>query len=130
MEQYFQPPYPVDEIARWAVFQLLLVVGDLVMVRLRFFRFPSTRPLLILRLQIHRMYHIYNKSILACIIPSMSTSGLIGDSVLWLLPSGFSDRCFLAIGIGLTNSLRNLNTEAEYKACDNWTTACFCVTLL
>jgi len=91
VEQYFLPPYPTDEIVRWGVFQLLLVVGDLVMI--------------------HRLYHIYSKSLLACVIPLMTTSGLI------------------AVGFGLTNQLRNVTTEADYKALENWSTACFCLNL-
>ena len=75
--QYLEPPYGPDEIARWTIFQFQLVIGDLVMVCLL-----SSSPCLTLlttRRQIYRMYHIYNRSFLACIIPSITTSGLIGD---------------------------------------------------
>jgi len=91
VDQFLEPPYGPDEITRWAIFQLELVVGDFVMI--------------------YRMYHIYNKSILACVIPSIVTSGLI------------------VISFGLTNSLRTLNTLAAYNTYEDWTTACFCVTL-
>lgn len=89
--QYFEPPYSTDEIARWGIFQLQLVIGDFVMI--------------------YRMYHIYDKSLLACLIPSITTSGLI------------------AIGSGLTNQLRHLETPAENRALNAWVTSCFCVTL-
>lgn len=91
IDEYFQPPYTADEIGRWGLFQLQLVVGDLVMI--------------------YRMYHIFDRSFLACVIPSLTTSGLI------------------AIGCGLTNQLRNLSTPSEMKSYNGWATSCFCVTL-
>ncbi|KAF9646495.1 hypothetical protein BDM02DRAFT_3188775 [Thelephora ganbajun] len=91
VDQYFLPPYGTDEIARRAIFQLQIVIGDSIMI--------------------YRMYHIYEKSLLACVIPSITTAGL------------------LAIGCGVTNQLRNLNTPAELKASDDLATACYCVTL-
>ncbi|KAF9779276.1 hypothetical protein BJ322DRAFT_1113616 [Thelephora terrestris] len=91
LEQYFEPPYPADELVRWGIFQFLLVVGDFVMI--------------------HRLYHIYSKSLRVCIIPLITTTGLI------------------AIGFGLTYQLGNLNSPAETKASNGWTIACFCVSL-
>lgn len=77
------------------------------------------------------MYHIYDKSLLACVIPSITTAGLFGNFTRWLLAL-----CFLiidhliAIGVGLLNQLRHLNTPADLKASSAWAAACFCVTLL
>ena len=31
-------------------------------------------------LQVYRMYHIYNKNALVCVIPSITTTGLFGES--------------------------------------------------
>jgi len=60
---------------------------------------------------VYRMYHIYDRSFLACAIPSIATAGLF------------------AIGCGLTNQLGNMNTPAGFKAFDNWSAACYSVTL-
>lgn len=57
IEQYLQPPYPKDEIARWGIFQFQLVIGDFVMI--------------------YRMFHIFGRSFRACIIPSITTSALV-----------------------------------------------------
>ena len=77
------------------------------------------------------MYHIYDKSLLACVIPSITTAGLAGNLACFLLSVGFLILVhFVAIGYGLTNQLRNLSTPAEMNASYNWSAACFCVSLL
>ena len=77
------------------------------------------------------MYHIFDKSHLACVIPSITTAGLFCNSTLWLPPSSFlTIPCFVVIGCGLTNQIRNLNTPTDFILFNDWATACFCVTLL
>lgn len=77
------------------------------------------------------MYHIYDKSLLACVIPSITTTALIGNLVRFLLSLGFLILVYLVvIGCGLTNQLRNLRTPADISTGNAWSTACFCVSLL
>ncbi|KAF9644526.1 hypothetical protein BDM02DRAFT_3121771 [Thelephora ganbajun] len=89
--QFLDPPYDTAEIARWGVFQFQIVVADAVMM--------------------YRMYHIYNKNLLVCVIPSITITGLF------------------AVGCGLTNRLRDLTTPRKLKELDDWSTACFCLAI-
>jgi len=57
------------------------------------------------------MYHIYDKSLVACIIPSITTAGLF------------------AIGCKFTNELRNLRTQTDCATLNAWAAACYCITL-
>jgi len=43
MGMYIQPPYSTDEIVRRAIFQLQIVVGDLIMVCLGLPYLPAAR---------------------------------------------------------------------------------------
>jgi len=91
MDQYLLPPYSTDEIVRTAIFQSEILIGNLVMI--------------------YRMYHIYDRSLLACAVPSVATIGL------------------LAINCGLTNQLRSLKSPADSKSLDDWSAACFSLTV-
>ena len=76
------------------------------------------------------MYHIYNKSLLVCVIPSITTAGLFGTLILCLLSQLSNYRLFAAIGCGFTNQVRDLSSVPRVNANNDWTTAGFCVTLL
>lgn len=78
------------------------------------------------------MYHIYEKSLLACVIPSITTAALFGNLIQWLLSLGLLIIFyFVAIGCGLTDQLRILkHAKPDPWIGDRWIAACFCVTLL
>jgi len=89
--EYLDPPYPVVELFRLGLFQFQIVVADVIMA--------------------HRMYHIYSKNPLVCIVPSITITGLF------------------VIGCGMTNQLRDLTSLRSVKLLGDWTSACFCVTI-
>jgi len=62
-------------------------------------------------IMVYRIYHIYDKSLLACAVPLTTTAGLF------------------AIGCGVMNQLRNLRSPANYKALDDWTAAYYAIIL-
>ena len=76
-EQYLLPPYSTTEIVRAAIFQIQIVIGDLIMVCLQPPRLRTVWSLTVSK--IYRMYHIFDKSLLACLIPAITTAGLICD---------------------------------------------------
>ena len=78
------------------------------------------------------MYHIYEKSLLACVIPAITTAGLFGNLIQWLLSLSLLIAFYLAvIGCGLTDQLRILkHVKPVPWVGDRWITACFCFTLL
>jgi len=83
------------------------------------------------RPQVYRMYYIYNKNILVCVIPSITIAGLFGEFTLpSCVPRCYSITVFLVVGCGLTNQLRDLTTPSGLEARGRWTAACFCLTLL
>ena len=128
VDQYLLAPYSTDEVVRIGIFQLQIVIGDLIMVCSSL---PPDHLAANFQQKIYRMYHIFDKSLLACVIPSITTAGLFGNSI-WSLPSSsfLTVACFVAIGCGLTNQIRHLDTPADSEVFSVWVTACFCVTLL
>jgi len=89
--EYLDPPYPTVEIFRLWLFQFQVAVADVIMA--------------------YRMYHIYGKTLLVCIVPSITITALF------------------AVGFGMTNQLRDISTIRNIKALEGWSSACFCLTI-
>jgi hypothetical protein len=87
VQQALNPPYPAMEIARWAVFQLQIVVANGIMV------FPppkvhaTTSAVTDYMLQqIYRMYHFFDRNLLVCVVPSITTAAYFGEFVFPRVP--------------------------------------------
>ncbi|KAF9779330.1 hypothetical protein BJ322DRAFT_1089812 [Thelephora terrestris] len=91
VDQYLNPPYPALEIFRLGLFQLQIIVGDIIMM--------------------HRMYHVYNKNLLLCVVPSVTITALF------------------AVGCCTVNQFRDLTTPRSIKLLQDFSAACFCLTL-
>jgi len=91
VDKQFLPPFVTSELVRIGIFLFQVVVSDFVMV--------------------YRTYHIYNRSLLACIFPSIATVALVPISCV------------------ITNQFRKVKTSADFKIVDSWMAAYYCVTL-
>lgn len=79
------------------------------------------------------MYHIFDKSLLVCIIPSITIATSFGNLILapaLRLYIHLTIACFVAVGCGVTNQGRHLGTPAELESFNHWMASCFSITLL
>jgi len=88
--QSLEPSYPIEEIVRWSVLELQIVVADIIMV--------------------YRMYHIYDRNHLLCIIPSITTAALF------------------AVGCGVASQFRYA-MSANQTSLINWSSAGFAIAM-
>jgi len=91
IDQQFLPPFGVDDLVQIGIFLFQVVVSDFVMV--------------------YRMYHIYDRSLLACILPSIATVALV------------------PISCGIMDQFRKVETPGDFKIADRWMAAYYSVTL-
>ena len=84
--------------------------------------------------QAHRMYHVYGKNLLVCIVPSITISALFGEFVFPLVPSvclPSSLNCdFVVSGCILTHIFSKPIMLHNQKILDHWSTVAFSFSLL
>lgn len=80
--------------------------------------------------QIYRMYHIYNRNLFVCVIPSIASVGLFGESVFTrvLLLSLNCD--FVAAGCGIAHQFRDPTAPSFPQAVSRWTACSFSLSVL
>ena len=86
------------------------------------------------RQQANRMYHIYGKNPLVCIVPSITILALFGEFIFSLVPSvrlPSSLNCnFVVTGCVLTHLFSKPLTLHNAKVLDHWSTVSFSLSLL
>ena len=86
------------------------------------------------RQQANRMYHIYGKNPLVCIVPSITILALFGEFIFSLVPSvrlPSSLNCnFVVTGCVLTHLFSKPLTLHNSKVLDHWSTVSFSLSLL
>ena len=76
-------PSSAKWIAWFMIIQFQAMVGDIIIVFRSTLNFvPPLEVIDDTRQQIYRMYHIYNRNLYICVIPSITTAALLGEFVL------------------------------------------------
>lgn len=123
---------PVEGLVWFAVFQSQVVIADIIIVLPPSNSIPQPVVTDDAYQQVYRTYHIYDRNLYVCILPSITIAAAFGEFVLSLAspvcPPSSLNPDLVAAGCGVVEQLRNPTASAQLLL--NWSTASFCLAIL